>query len=276
MRGARVVFFFTFFLTAFEASASMEEAMQALKEQDFNFASVEFNRLATEEKDAEAMYQLSLLYEQGKGVMKNEAESLRLLKDSAAAGYDKAAVKLGNLYYTGKGGLEKNYPEAYKWFKSAADKNNYIAQYNVGLMIENGVGDVVKKDPVKAFQYYLKSGNQGYYLAQHALGRMYVEGIGTTQNYTRGMGWYKLAADQGHVDSQKNLADLFANMNVKGLPFNLAYAHVYYNVIAAYASSPYREQAIEARDKLINKMQIQDIQTAQQIAQNWKKKSRLV
>ena len=263
------------FLTPSDAFASLEEAVAAIKEKDYNFASMELNRLVEQENDTDAMYQLSLLYEKGQGVQKNPAEAMRLLKQSAQMGNDKAAVKLGNLYYSGKGDVEKSYPDAFKMFKMAADKGNFTAQYNVGLMLEQGIGDVSQPNPVQAFQYYLKSGNQGYYLAQNALGRMYVEGIGTTQNYTRGMGWYRLAADQGHVDSQIKLADLFSNLNVKGLPFNLAYAHVYYNVVAAYAGSPYREQAIDARDKLIKKMQVKDIQAAQQIAQNWRKKSRL-
>lgn len=264
------------FLTPSDAFASLEEAVAAIKEKDYNFATLELNRLITEENNADAMYQLSLLYEKGQGVQKNPAEAMRLLKQATESGSDKAAVKLGSLYYSGNDTLEKNYSEAFKLFKSAADKGNFTAQYNVGLMLEQGLGDEnAKPDPVKAFQYYLKAGNQGYYLAQNALGRMYVEGVGTTQSYTFGMGWYRLAADQGHVDSQMKLAGLFSNLNVKGLPFNLASAHVYYNIVAAYAGSPYREQAIEARNKLIKKMQVKDIQAAQQYAQNWKKKSRL-
>lgn len=264
-----------FMLSAPPALASIDEALQAMKEKDYNFAASEFNRLITEENNAEAMYNLALMYEQGLGLVTDEAEYMRLLRQSAEAGYDKAALKLGTLYYSGKNGLAKSYPEAYKWFKAAADKGNFTAQYNVGMMTEQGVGDVVQKDLVKAFQYYLKSGKQGYYLAQNALGRMYVEGVGTTQNYARGMAWYRLAADQGHVDSQMKLAELFANINVKGLPYNLAYAHVYYNIVAAYAKSPYREQAINERDSLIQKMQVEEIQAAQQIAQSWKKKNRL-
>lgn len=264
-----------FLLSSAPAVASVEEAMQAMKEKDYNFAATEFNRLITEENNAEAMYNLALMYEQGLGLVTDEKEFMRLLRQSAETGYDKAALKLGTLYYSGKNGLAKSYPEAYKWFKVAADKGNFTAQYNVGMMTEQGVGDVVQKDLVKAFQYYLKSGKQGYYLAQNALGRMYVEGVGTTQNYARGMSWYRLAADQGHVDSQLKLAELFANINVKGLPYNLAYAHVYYNIVAAYAKSPYREQAINERDNLIQKMQVEEIQAAQQIAQSWKKKSRL-
>ena len=193
-----VLSFFAGLTAAFSAHASLEEAAQALKENDTQFAVAELNRLATEENNADALYQLGLLYEQGKGVVKNQATALGLF-ERASDGNEDAALKLGNMYYAGKD-VDKDYDKAFVFFKKAADKGNYIAQYDLALMIENGMGlQKGKKDSVQAFPYYLKSASQGYYLAQNALGRMYVEGAGTTQNYTRGMQWYRLAADQGPI-----------------------------------------------------------------------------
>ena len=54
----------------------------------------------------------------------------------------------------------------------------------------------------------------------------------------------------------------------------MAMAHVYYNLIAAYAPSPYKEQGIDARDKLAAKMDVKLIAQAQQAAQGWRKKTR--
>jgi uncharacterized protein len=43
------------------------------------------------------------------------------------------------MYRDGKG-LPKNYAEAIKWFRLAADQGFAIAQYDLGLMYANGLG----------------------------------------------------------------------------------------------------------------------------------------
>ena len=58
-----------FMLSAPPASASIAEALQAMKEKDYNFAASECNRLITDENNAEAMYNLALMYEQGLGLV---------------------------------------------------------------------------------------------------------------------------------------------------------------------------------------------------------------
>ena len=253
------------------ACATYQEAADALKEKDYVFAMEEFTRLADKEKNAEARYQLARMIENGWGIPADEIQAMKVYRQAAEEGNEKAALKVGNAHYSGKL-AEKSYPEAMKWFKKAAEKGNYLAQYNLGVMFEEGLG--TKKDPVKAFQTYSKSADQGYYMAQAALGRMYVGGIGTPQDYGRALRWYKLAADQGDVDSQMKLAELFSNTEVKGLPFNPVGAHMYYNLIAAYAPSPKREQGAALRDKMASKMRPEDIQIAQANAQKWRKKKR--
>lgn len=253
------------------AHATYQEAADALKEKDYVFAMEEFTRLAEKEKNAEARYQLARMIENGWGIPSDEIEALKVYRQAAEEGSEKAALKVGNAHYSGKL-AGKDYAEALKWFKKAAEKGNYLAQYNLGLMFEEGLG--TKKDPVKAFQAYSQSADQGYYTAQAALGRMYVGGIGTPQDYGRALRWYKLAADQGDVDSQMKLAELFSNTEVKGLPFNPVGAHMYFNLIAAYAPSPKREQGAASRDKMASKMRPEDIQLAQANAQKWRKKKR--
>ncbi len=256
---------------AFPAYATYQEAAEALKEKDYVFAMEEFTRLAEKENNAEARYQLARMVENGWGVPADEIEALRLYRLAAEAGDEKAALKVGNAHYTGKL-AEKDYGQAMKWFQKAADKGSYLAQYNLGLLYEEGLG--TKKDPVKAFKLYSASGEQGYYMAQAALGKMYVKGSGTPQDYGQALRWYKLAADQGDVASQTKLAELFSNTEIRGLPFNPVGAHMYYNLIAAYAPSPKREQGASLRDKMAEKMRPEEIQAAQARAQKWRKKSR--
>lgn len=253
------------------ASATFQEAADALKEKDYVFALEEFTRLAEKEGDAEARYQLGRMYEQGFGVPRDEIQAFKIFEQAAQDGNSKAALKVGNAYYLGRG-VTKNYVDAFNWFRKSAEDGNYSAQYNLGLMYEEGLG--VKKDLVKAFKSYQQAGNQGYMPAQAALGRMFVQGVGTPQDYTQAIRWYRLAADQGDVEAQMKLAELFSNTSVRGLPFNLIGAHMYYNLVAAYAPSPKREEAGALRDQLTSKMRHEEVQAAQSRAQKWRKKSR--
>lgn len=86
-----------------------------------------------------------------------------------------------------------------------------------------------------------------------ALGRMYLKGIGTPQDFTQAIFWYKLAADQGNVQAQMELANLYANTTIRGLPFNIIGAHVYFNLISAYGPSPMKEEAAVKRNELTQK-----------------------
>lgn len=253
------------------ANATLQEATDAIKDKDYVFAVQELNRLVKDENNAEAMYHLGRLYENGQGVEKNDEKALDFYKKSAEAGNEKAALKVGNAYYLGKGAV-KSYPDAFRWYRQAAEKGNYAALYNIGLMFEEGTG--VRKDPVKAFEYYKKSGDQGYGPAQYTLGGMYLKGSGTPQDFTAAIRWYKLAADQGDSKAQMDLAKLYGNTDLRGLPFSLIGAHMYYNLVSAYASSPMKEEAAALRDEVTLKMQPQEVQEAQNRAQRWRKKSR--
>ncbi len=253
------------------AFATYQEAMQALSEKDYVFAIEEFTRLADKEQNADARYQLGHMYEMGAGVPKDEIKAMQIYQQAADEGSGQAALKIGNAYYTGKG-MDKNYVEAFKWYEKASARNSYPAQYNIGLMLEEGLG--VKKDLIRSFESYKKSADQGYAPAQMALGRMYLKGLGTPQDFSKAIFWYKLAADQGNIEAQMELAKLYANTTVRGLPFNVVGAHVYFNLVSAYGSSPLKEEAALKRNELTQKMKNEEVLQAQSKAQQWKKKTR--
>lgn len=253
------------------ASATLREALDALNERDYTFAAEEFTRLAEKESDADARYYLGRMYEQGQGVDPDQFKAMEIYRKAAADGSEKAQLKIGNAYYTGQG-EEKNYKEAFSWYSKAAGNNSFPAQYNIALMYEEGLG--VKKDVVKSFSFYKKSADQGYAPAQMALGRMYLKGVGTPQDFSQAVFWYKLAADQGNSKAQLELADLYGNATIRGLPFNVVGAHTYYNLVAAYGTSPAKEEAAQKRDTLAKRMRSEEVSLAQGRAQKWKKKTR--
>ena len=70
----------------------------------------------------------------------------------------------------------KDYAEAYKWFKQAADQANAKGQNGLGILYERGHG--ITKDITEAIKWYKLSAEQGYASAQNNLGLKYANGIG--------------------------------------------------------------------------------------------------
>ena len=86
-----------------------------------------------------------------------------------------------------------NYTEAFKFCSVAAEQGHAEAQFNLGVMYDNGQG--VKQDYFKAFEWYQKAAEQGLAYAQYNLGNMYYNGQGVRQNYTKAKEYFGLACD---------------------------------------------------------------------------------
>ena len=77
----------------------------------------------------------------------------------------------------------------------AAEQGNAAAQFNLGVMYENGQG--VRQDYVQAVQWYRKAAEQGDAQAQYNLGVMYDNGQVVRQNYKIAKEWFGKACDNG-------------------------------------------------------------------------------
>ena len=78
--------------------------------------------------------------------------------------------------------------------KNKSDDAN--AQYDLAECYYYGTGGI-KKDYVEAIKCYRKAAEQGHAKAQHALGELYKNGNGVKQDYIEAAKWYRLAAQQG-------------------------------------------------------------------------------
>ncbi|MCP4696956.1 MAG: sel1 repeat family protein, partial [Gammaproteobacteria bacterium] len=56
---------------------------------------------------------------------------------------------------------------------------------------------------------YRLAAEQGNADAQKNLGAMYKHGQGATQDYKEAVKWYRMAAEQGNVYAQDNLGDMY-------------------------------------------------------------------
>ena len=86
-------------------------------------------------------------------------------------------------------------------------------------------------DYATAMQEWRPLAEQGNLTAQYNLGLLYDNGWGVLQDYAEAVKWYRLAAEQGHVTSQNNLGVMYKFGN--GVLQNNVMAHMWYNIAAA-------------------------------------------
>ena len=129
-----------------------------------------------------------------------------------------------------KGGMaayqQGDYATALQEWKPLADEGNAAAQFNLGIMYQNGQG--VDSDPRVAMQWYRRAAEQGYAAAiewvrngaeqgyadlQFIIGAMYELGRGIEQNDAKAITWYRRAARQGHKDAEYALGRPFVTRN---------------------------------------------------------------
>lgn len=146
----------------------------------------ELNAMA-DQNNAEAIMELSRRYLLGEGIKKDDNKYLELLTRAAELGYVKAQVQLGAEY---KYQL-KNYQEAVKWFKIAADKGYAPAQNELARCYLQGKG--VVQDYKEAVALLKKSAEQDNYLACRELAKCYEEGKGVEKNPIEAAKWNKKA-----------------------------------------------------------------------------------
>ena len=98
--------------------------------------------------------------------------------------------------------------EAVKWYRKAAEQGHESAQFNLGVMYDNGEG--VTEDDAEAVKWYRKAAEQGYDSAQYNLGVMYAKGEGVPEDDVAAYAWFSVAAASGDDDG------LFNRDRIKG------------------------------------------------------------
>jgi hypothetical protein len=140
-----------------------------------------------------------------------------------------AEALVGDAYYYGHA-VSRDYSEAARWYRAAAEHNNAMAQ--------------------------------------STLGDIYYYGRGVPQDFVAAVQWWKLAAEQGVAVAQLNLGVMYANGD--GVPQDYVKSHLYTNLAAAHLPpGEDRDIALRNRDivgKLMNPTQLAE---AQRLAHDW-------
>ena len=161
----------------------------------------EWYRRAAEQGHAEAQSKLgTLLYYTGNGAKQNRAKAAEWCRRAAEQGHAKAQFNLGVLYYDGEG-VEQNHAEAAKWYRLAAEQGDASAQFNLGLLYRKGEG--VEQNHIEAAKWFRPAAEQGLAIAQFCLGISYENGEGVVQNYSEAYIRLSLASAGNYPDARK-------------------------------------------------------------------------
>lgn len=187
-----------------------------------------------ENLNPEATYRLGLLYLHG--VLFNPPKpdyymAAYHFRDAADKGHILAAYEYGRLCFRPSGNFRKDFHNAEKYLKIAADGGFYDAQYILGYMYHFGH---VKKDLSLAVEYLEKSKEQGQAVSALDLAMLYQQP--ECQNYQRAFECAKLAAAQDSPEGELILGNLLffgrgceSDMNKAYEMYSRAYQHgIYY------------------------------------------------
>lgn len=100
-----------------------------------------------------------------------------------------------------------DYATAVREFRAEALKGQMDGQFNLALMLEQGLG--LQKNDEDAVRWYRRAAQQGHFMAQVNLGRMYANGQGVERNDAEAARWFRRAANRGDREAQNNLAVMF-------------------------------------------------------------------
>lgn len=158
--------------------------------QDLNAARVWYE-MAAAKGSGEAMGQLNVVYRQaGEKNAKagQKKENVEWLELGARQGDADAAVSLGMMAETGRGGAVRDFQRAARLYQIAADAGNVQGQALLGKLYANGDG--VDQDTEKAVFWLTKAAEAGYVEAQRKLASVY---IGLRPDAVQAYAWLVIA-----------------------------------------------------------------------------------
>ena len=154
-------------------AAELEDGFKAFQSGNYEKALRLWLPIA-EKDNADAQYNIGILYMKGLGVEKNEKTAFIWYKRSAANGNTDAMYNLGTMYNQGRV-VVRSTKDAVKWWRKSAELGNASGQFNLGVVY--AYGRRVKQNTEEAIKWWKKSAQQGNKDARAALYQTYTEGL---------------------------------------------------------------------------------------------------
>lgn len=146
---------------------------------------------------------LGFQYQIGQGVEQDFAEALRWYQAALAGGEGGGGARTkGAKAEATDTGLNP----ATAWFRAENDEDDgkNLAKVLIGTLYENGLG--VRRDYDEALRWYRMAAERNFAQAFFALGMMYENGKGVPEDLRQAREWMRKAADRGFEDAKKWLA----------------------------------------------------------------------
>ena len=213
-----------------------------------------------ERGDANAQYNVGLLFHRGEVIPQNIAAAARFYQMAAEQGVAAAQYNLGVIHANGQG-VPQNLMEARHWLEKAAAQNVPEAADVLGYMYASGQG--VKKDFARALEWYRSAAEYGLPGSQFNLGLMHDLGQGMGRNFEEALSWYRKAAEQGYGAAYCNIGILY--YNAQGVKRDLVESYAWMSRCDK-AGDPRGGQLVRVLEK---RMKPQDIRRGQELAAAW-------
>jgi TPR repeat protein len=176
---------------AYAANRQMSEAITAY-------------RKAADKGSTAAMVELGTWLASGSAGAKEESEARNLLLRAAQGGNARAAAQLAAL--SGTDSVASDPAAARALLAKAAETNSAEAQFQLGLMMADGVGG--PKDDVGARAMFEKAAAQGHAAALDWMGNFAETGRGGPKDSDAAKSYYEKAAALGNEDAKAGLERL--------------------------------------------------------------------
>jgi TPR repeat protein len=137
---------------------------------------------------------------------KNYAEALRHYRKAAERGDAAAAYSIGRLYHRGQG-VARDDAEALRWSRKAAEQGNADGENAVGFLLFSGRG--IARDYGEALRWLRQSLDHGNMRAAANIGLVYQDGLGVPRDLAEALRWFRKAADAGDAFGQRHLGHLY-------------------------------------------------------------------
>lgn len=197
------------FLSSMYYDASLDMAGNSVmgeSAKDIRQKAFYWNTKAAERGQADALFRLAAIYQNGLGVDKDEEKAFLLLTQAAENNHKKATLLLGSMYYKAvtktavnnsisKQPLKDIQEKAFYWVNKAAEQGHLSALYCLGSMYM--AGDGVSKNRDKAMFLFIEAAESGYLEAAATLGTIYFD----QGNRDKAIFWFEKAAARNHATS---------------------------------------------------------------------------
>ena len=152
--------------------------------------------------DAEAKFQLSRMYEVGRGTQRDARANLAMLREAADMGHRQAILTLASRLETGAG-LNRDYNEAAQWYQRAASSGSVPAMLKLADWARRGRG--MTRDLAQSVAWYRQAGEAGSAEGAWMAAKAYLDGDGVERDETIGMTLLREASRLGNSQAASEL-----------------------------------------------------------------------